>query len=339
MAIAGGFMDGYLTLRDAAGQYDVKYDRLRRAAYDGRLLVVKREMYTYVRPEEVERFIREGGHAPTIAYQPRREGAASARVIAIAIPKGGTGKTTTTLNLGAALAEQGQRVLVVDADPQGSLTHAMGFNTNALEWTLQHAIEHYLKEITPELGRARLSGGDGIDLIPANALLNKSHTELLSWGAPTMVLKRLIDPLRGDYDFILIDTLPYLGVLVQNALVAADEVLIPLEPASLSSHSVKVMLEQISVIRRSEMNAHLRILGFLITRFDPKQAVMREFVPYARRTFGEEAPVFETMIEERPQMLESVSGSQRGSLLRYAPTDPAAQAYRQLASEVLHGTA
>ena len=116
----------YLHLREAADRYSVQYDRLRRAAYDGRLLTIRSEGRFLVRPAEVERFLSEAGRAPRIEALPRRDGAADARVIAVAIPKGGTGKTTTTLNLGVALSEQGQRVLVVDVDPQANLTIALG---------------------------------------------------------------------------------------------------------------------------------------------------------------------------------------------------------------------
>jgi len=332
-------VDGYLTLRQAAAQYEVDHQRLRRAAYDGRLLIVKEGTIAMVRPEEVERFLREGGKAPSITLAPRREGAAVARVIAVAIPKGGTGKTTTTLNLAAALAEQGQRVLMIDADPQGSLTHATGHNPQRLEWSLQDAIDLYTTRFESALSRAIIQTDEGIDLVPANELLNRSNTSLLHLGTPALVLKKLVEPLRAHYDFILIDTLPYLGILVQNALAAADELIIPLEAANLSTQSVKMMVEQVDIIQRSEVNPNLRILGFLITRLDPARTVTRELVAYVRRTFGEQAAVFETMIEDRAAVVESQAGSTPTSLFHYAPTDPATHAYRALAQEVLHAAA
>ena len=331
-------MEQYLTIREAAERYGVDHQRLRRAAYDGRLLIVKRDNHQLVRPDEVERFLREGGKAPTITLAPRREGAAAARVIAVAIPKGGTGKTTTTLNLGVALAEQGQRVLLIDTDPQGSLTHAMGFDLNKQEWTLANALELYIKDYKSELARAIIPTTEGVDLVPGSEFLNRSQADLSHLMAPAIVFKKLITPLRQSYDYILIDTMPYLGVLVQNALVAADEVLIPLEAASLSTNSARMMFDEVEAVRAYELNTNLRILGFLLTRLNPGTTIARDFVAYVRRTFGERAPVFETVIEHRTSVMESQAGVEPGSLFKYAPTDPATQAYRALAQEVLGAT-
>ncbi len=328
-----------IPLKDAAEQFRIKMDRLRRAAWEGRLLAQRDGVQWAVRPSEVERFIRENGRAPQIQTAPRREGAAAARVIAVAIPKGGTGKTTTTLNLGAALVEQGQRVLAIDADPQGSLTVALGFDPNRLEYTLQDAIEQYTETFEATLERAILATEEGIDLVPATARLNKANTDLHNALAPQQVLSKLITPLRTSYDIILIDTLPYLGVLVQNALVAADEVLIPLQAQALASESAKLMVQHIQQIRKSGLNPRLRILGFLLTQVDVTTTVQREYVTYARRTFGEDGPVFAAMIEESALVQESQAAGIRQSLFRYRPTVPVTNAYRALAQEVAHGEA
>src|SRR5688500_5600035 len=168
----------HISLKEAAELYDVSYDRLRRAAYDGRLVVLRDGGRWLVRPAEVERFLNEGGRAPSITPLPRREDSAAARVIVVAIPKGGTGKTTTTLNLGVALAEVGQRVLVIDADPQGSLTTALRVDAQRLEWTLQDAIELYAEEFESDLARAIVSTEEGIDLVPATPRLNKANHDL-----------------------------------------------------------------------------------------------------------------------------------------------------------------
>jgi chromosome partitioning protein len=293
----------------------------------------------FVRPAEVERFIHDNGRAPRIEPAPRRQGAAAARVIAVAIPKGGTGKTTTTLNLGAALAERGQRVLLIDCDPQGSLTVAMGCDPNRLEYTLQDAIEHYTETFESTIDRAILTTEEGIDLVPATARLNKSNTDLHNALAPQQVLGKLVAPLRTRYDLILIDTLPYLGVLVQNALVAADEVLIPLQAQALASESARLMVQHIQQIRRSGLNPRLRILGFLLTQVDPAATVQREYVTFARRTFGEDGMVFTAMIENRPVVQESQTAGVRQSLFRYRPTDLVTNAYRALAQEVINGEA
>ena len=328
----------YLNLKEAAERYAVSYDRLRRAAYDGRLVVLRDGGRWQVRPAEVERFLEQGGRAPDITLLPRREGAAAARVIVVAIPKGGTGKTTTTLNLGVALAELGQRVLVVDADPQGSLTTALRVDALRLEWTLQDAIEQYTEDFESDLARAIVSTDEGIDLVPATPRLNKANHDLSAAIDPNRVLKALIDPLRGTYDFILIDTLPYLGVLVQNALVAADEVLIPLQAQAMASDSARLLVDQIQRTRRSGINPRLVVGGFLFTQVEPAATVQRQQMAYAERIFGEDARIFRTTIEDRLVVQESQSQPIRQSLFRYRPTDPVTQSYRALAQEVLYGT-
>jgi chromosome partitioning protein len=328
-----------LPLKDAAERVGIKMDRLRRAVWEGRLLAQRDGVHWAVRPSEVERFIREQGHAPRIQAAPRREGAAAARVIAVAIPKGGTGKTTTTLNLGAALSERGQRVLAIDCDPQGSLTVAVGRDPNRLEYTLQDAIEHYIETFEATLDRAILAVDEAIDLVPSTARLNKSNTDLHNALAPQQVLNKLVAPLRTQYDIILIDTLPYLGVLVQNALVAADEVLIPLQAQALASESARLMVQHIQQIRKSGLNPRLRILGFLLTQVDLSTTVQREYVTYARRAFGEDGPVFNAMIEDSPLVQESQTAGIWQSLFRYKPTAPVTNAYRALAEEVTDGEA
>ena len=325
----------YLPLREAADRYGIHYDRLRRAAYDGRLLTIRTEGRFLVRPAEVERFLAEGGRAPRIEALSRRDGAAHARVIAVAIPKGGTGKTTTTLNLGVALAEQGQRVLVVDVDPQANLTLALGVDPARVEYGLQEAIRRFLEHFEADLERAIVHTADGIDLVPATVRLNESNTDLPHALEPQKVLKRLLDPLRDRYDFILLDTLPYLGVLVQNALAAADEVLVPLQPHALANESAQLMLAQITRMQRSGLNPTLRIGGFLFTQVESQANIQRDYMAFGRELFGRDAKVFETTIENRLIVQESQSAAIRQSLFRYRPTDPVTQAYRQLALEVL----
>ena len=325
----------YLTLREAADRYGIHYDRLRRAAYDGRLLTIRVEGRFLVRPAEVEQFLTEAGRAPHIEALPRRDGAANARVIAVAIPKGGTGKTTTTLNLGVALCEQGQRVLVVDVDPQANLTISLGVDPARVEYGLQEAIRRFLDHFEADLARATVHTAEGIDLVPATIRLNESNTDLPHALEPQKVLKRLLDPLRDRYDFILLDTLPYLGVLVQNALAAADEVLVPLQPHALANELAQLMLAQIARMQRSGLNPTLRIGGFLFTQVESQANIQRDYIAFGRDLFGRDAKVFETTIENRLIVQESQSAAIRQSLFRYRPTDPITQAYRQLALEVV----
>jgi chromosome partitioning protein len=329
-------VDDLLPLKDAAATYGVKADRLRRAAWDGRLDARQVGAQWMVTRSEVERFLREGDRrrrkdvAPLLASS---EGAHMARIIAVAVPKGGTGKTTTTLNLGAALAEQGQRVLLIDFDPQGNLTQALGLRPSDLEHTAYSAIKYFLTRFEPQLEQAVQQTTAGVDLVPTSARLNLANDELAVAIQREFVLQKLLAPLRPRYDVILIDTLPYLGVLVLNALVAATEVLIPLQAEYLATESVSLMLDQIQLMRRSGLNANLAITGILLTMVDQRTVINREAVAYARKTFGEKVPVFETMIRRSVRFPESQASHM--SILQYEPQGESARAYRVLAEEVL----
>ncbi|HZG69666.1 MAG TPA: ParA family protein, partial [Herpetosiphonaceae bacterium] len=260
------------------------------------------------------------------------------RVIALAIPKGGTGKTTTTLNLGVALAEAGQRVLLIDGDPGAGLTTALRHEPQRLEATLAGAIALYIADYTAELERAITTTDEGIDLVPADTRLGTIEDQLRTVFDPQRVLSKLIGPLRGSYDLILIDTMPTLGLLVQNALVAADEVLIPLQAQAMATESAKLLLKQITAVRRSEANPQLKVAGFLFNQVTPAEMNQREQMGYVRRSFGAEYPVLRTTIEDRAVVRESQMQVVRQSLFRYRPTDPATNAYRALAQEVLNGS-
>jgi chromosome partitioning protein len=324
--------DEEIPLRQAAGQYGVKIDRLRKAAAEGRLEARFLGHQYLVRPSEVERYLREGGRRLQPVRAVPREGEAMARIIAVAVPKGGTGKTTTTLNLGAALAEQGQRVLLVDFDPQGSLTQALGFQPEELEHTIYSAIKYYLTTFESQLELAIRPTPVGVDLVPADVRLNLANGELTLAMSGEHVLRKLLAPLAQRYDVILIDTLPYLGILVVNALVAAREVVIPLEAEYLATKSVALMLDQIELMRRSDLNTSLKVTGILLTMVD-RTVMNRETVEYAQRTYGREAPIFQTMVRRSVRFPESQASHQ--SILQYEPNGEGARAYRALAQEVL----
>ncbi len=330
-------MDDLLPLKDAAARFGVKVDRLRRAAWDGRLDArqVGNQWMTSV--AAVEAFLR-GGDRRRSRANPRqvqpREGAAMARIIAVAVPKGGTGKTTTTINLGAALAEQGQRVLLVDFDPQGNLTQSLGLRPGDLEHTAYTAIKSFLTRFEPQLDAAIVSTDSGLDLVPTSARLNLANDELAVAIQREFVLQKLLAPVREHYDFILIDTLPYLGVLVINALVAANEVLIPLQAEYLATESIALILEQIQLMRRSGLNQELAVTGILLTMVDPRTVIHREAIDYARRVFGARVPVFESMVKRSIRFPESQASHQ--SILAYDPESEGAAAYRALAQEVIH---
>jgi chromosome partitioning protein len=324
-----------IPLKDAAQQFGVKLDRLRRAAWDGRLDARQLGNQWIVAPSEVARFLREGGRQrASLARTTPREGDTMTRIISVAVPKGGTGKTTTTINLGAALAEQGQRVLLVDFDPQGNLTQALGLRPSDLEHTAYSAIKYFLTRYEPQLDLAIQSTASGVDLVPASARLNLANDELAVAMQREYVLQKLLAPISPRYDFILIDTLPYLGVLVVNALVAAQEIIIPLQAEYLATESVALILEQVQLMRRSGLNPTLTITGILLTMVDQRTVINREAVDYARKTFGNHVKVFDTMIKRSVRFPESQASHQ--SILQYDTHGEGARAYRALAEEVLH---
>ena len=258
-----------------------------------------------------------------------------ARVIAVGVPKGGTGKTTTTLNLGAALAEQGKRVLLVDFDPQGSLTIALGLRANKLEHTVYSAIKYFLATFESQIEMAICQTSAGIDLIPSNIRLNLANEELAVAPQREFVLQKLLAPVLPAYDVILIDTLPYLGILVINSLVAARELLIPVQPDALAVESASLMLQQVQYMRKSGLNPKLDVCGILLTQVKPRTVLNRQYVDFARQEFGSRVPVFATVITESIQFGESQA--QHQSILQYAPHREGARAYRTLAQEVWNG--
>ncbi len=330
-------MNHLLPLKDAAQQFGVKLDRLRRAAWDGRLETRLIGSQRLVEPAELVRFLRDGRRRPepsTAASGQRGE--AMARIIAVAVPKGGTGKTTTTINLGAALAELDQRVLLVDFDPQGNLTQALGLRPSDLEHTSYTAIKYFLSSFEPQLELAIRPTTMGVDLVPTSARLNLANDELAVAIQREFVLQKLLAPLAPRYDIILIDTLPYLGVLVVNALVAAHEVLVPLQAEYLATESVSLMMDQVQLMRRSGLNPSLRVLGILLTMVDQRTVIHREAVDYARKVFGSQVPVFPTMVKRSVRFPESQASHQ--SILAYDSDGDGARAYRTLAEEVLRGT-
>lgn len=330
-------MEGFIPIKDAAQQFGVKGDRLRRAAWQGRLAARFVGNQWLVHPAEVARFLREGGHQRERLQGQHQDEPAGARIIAVAVPKGGTGKTTTTVNLGAALAEQGQRVLLVDLDPQGNLTQSLGLRPGDLQHNIYTAIKHFLATYQPQIEPAVHSTTAGLDLVPTSARLNLANDELAVAIQREFVLQRLLAPLASDYDIILIDTLPYLGVLVINALVAAHEILIPLQAEYLATESVSLILDQVHLMRRSGLNPHLEITGILLTMVDSRTNINREAVDYIRRTFGGDVPIFDTMIKRSVRFPESQSNHL--PILRFEPNGEGAGAYRALALEVLNGQA
>ncbi len=331
--------DDPLPLRDAAETYDITYARLQKAAYDGRLVIdhrIGRQMF--VRPSEVQRFLREHGRAPSPQPSaPTREGAPMGHIVAIAILKGGTAKTTTTLNLGAAFAERGLRVLLIDGDHQCSLSRSAGIEPTDLEpeQTLYGAMQAWMTKRELRLDQAIHPTHAGVDLVAASVRLSRTNNELQLIPRREYVLQQLLAPIAPQYDVVLIDTMPTNNNLVFNALVASHSVLLPMEPEKLAVESLQLTLEDIAQARESGLNPRLDILGVLLTRVKKGRTLHREYIDQIRQIFGEEFPIFDTIIYDSIRFPES---QDRGkTVLQYEPDGASADAYRRVAEEILRG--
>src|SRR6476646_1017706 len=254
-------------------------------------------------------------------------GPALARVIAFANQKGGVAKTTTTLNLGVALVEKGQRVLAIDLDPQGNLTMSQGWNPDEIDRSMFDVLVHRLP-ITEIIRTHEIDVGvSSIDLAGAELALSSMI------GRERALEKALVE-VRDKYDYILIDTPPSLGLLTINAFVAADGVIVPVQCEYLSLRGLVQHENTLSMIREN-LNPEVEIQGILPTMYDKRLLHSKEAVDILKENFGD--LVFKTKIRKTIRYAEAPVKGQ--SVLGYDPTGTAAEAYRDLAKEVLNGSA
>ena len=250
-----------------------------------------------------------------------------ARVIALCNQKGGVGKTTTTINLGAALAEYGRRVLVVDFDPQGSLSVGLGVNPHDLELTVYNLLMQ--REVRHEDVLLK-TNVVGMDLLPGNIDLSAAEVALVSEVGREQALSRVLAPLLSDYDIILIDCQPSLGLLAVNALAAADGVIIPLECEFFALRGVALLMDTIYKVQE-RINPRLEVEGIVATMYDSRTVHSREVMARVVEAFGDK--VFHTVISRTVKFPETnVAGE---PITSYASNSPGAASYRQLAREVL----
>lgn len=255
------------------------------------------------------------------------------RVIAIANQKGGVSKTTTTVNLGIGLARQGKKVLVIDADPQSSLTESLGFHqADQLEVTLSSIMEKIM--VDKEVGETEgiLHHAEGIDLLPCNIELSGMEASIINAMSRELIMKRYIDQMREYYDYILIDCMPSLGMLTINAFAASDSVLIPVQAAYLPVRGLEQLIMTISRVRK-HINPKIRFEGILISMVDSRTVYAREITRLVRENYGEALRIFDTMI---PFSVRAAETSAAGvSIYNLYPDHKVAKAYEALTEEIM----
>jgi chromosome partitioning protein len=250
-----------------------------------------------------------------------------ARIIAMCNQKGGVGKTTTTINLSAALAEYGRRVLIVDFDPQGAASAGLGINANELDRTVYTLLMNPREDIRTVLQHTAVRN---LDLVPANIDLSAAEVQLVNEVAREQALARALRPVQDEYDAIIIDSQPSLGLLTVNALTAAHGVIIPLECEYFALRGVALLVETIDKVR-DRLNPRLGTDGILGTMFDGRTLHSKEVLARVREAFG--ANVFETVISRTVKFPDASVAAE--PITTYAPTHPGAHAYRQLARELI----
>ncbi|MCD5312439.1 ParA family protein [Kineosporia babensis] len=250
-----------------------------------------------------------------------------ARIIAMCNQKGGVGKTTSTINLGAALAEYGRKVLLVDFDPQGALSVGLGINPHELD----HTVYNVLMDRSTEVGEViRPTEYENLDLLPANIDLSAAEVQLVSEVARETVLSRALRPVLDEYDVVLIDCQPSLGLLTINALTAAHGVVIPLECEFFALRGVALLVETIEKVK-DRLNPGLEVDGILATMYDPRTLHSREVVARVVEAFGER--VFHTVIGRTVKFPDASVAAE--PITTYASSHAGAYAYRLLARELI----
>lgn len=254
-------------------------------------------------------------------------------IIAIAMQKGGVGKTTTTINLAAALAEAGQRVLAIDLDPQGNLTQHCGFDPDHVSPTIYHALRAEMDGLENQVAQSIYETDEGFHLLPSQPELSMTELALINTLSRERVLLTILEPVIPFYDFVLIDCNPSLGLLVVNALTAATSVIIPIQAEYLAARGALMILSSIETVRRKKLNADLRIAGILLTMADTRTILAQDIQNAITTQYGDDITIFEPVIRRSIRFAESAAAGQ--SILAYDPDAQGAVAYRQVARALL----
>lgn len=255
------------------------------------------------------------------------------RVIAISNQKGGVGKTTTTVNLGIGLARQGKRVLLIDADPQGSLTASLGYvEPDEIGTTLATIMMAIINEKEFEITDGILHHKENVDLLPANIELSTLEVTMGNVMSREMIMKEYIDTIRSRYDYILIDCLPSLGMMTINALVSSDSVLIPVQAAYLPVKGLQQLIKTISMVKK-RLNRKLTIEGILLTMVDFRTNYAKDIAALVQKTYGSQIAIFKNVI---PMSVKAAETSAEGiSIYTHCPKGKVSMAYMNLTQEVM----
>ena len=254
------------------------------------------------------------------------------KVRAIANQKGGVGKTTTTFNLGVALKNQGKRVLVVDADPQGDLTTYMGYNESELKTTLAQLMESVIYDSQLDTKQAILNNAEGIDLIPSDLDLSATEAMLVNAMSREVTLRTILNNVKKDYDYVLIDCMPSLGMLTINALSCSDKVVIPVQDHFLAAKGMGHLLKTVSRVKRT-INPNLEVGGILLTLVNKRTNLSKETIQDLKETYGRAIKLYDTQI---PLAVKTAESTSRGkSIFKYDKNSKVATAYEDFAKEVL----
>ena len=256
------------------------------------------------------------------------------KVIALTNQKGGVGKTTTAVNLGVCLSKQGKKVLLVDADAQANLTMSLGYpRPDDLPISLATIMQDIIDDKPFDVQKGILHHSEGVDLLPSNIELSGLEVRLINAISRERVLPTCINEVKKNYDYVLIDCMPSLGMLTINALAAADSVVIPTQPHYLSAKGLELLLRSVSKVRR-QINPHLRIDGILMTMVMPRTNISKEVTALVRSAYGQNIKVFDAQI---PHSIRAVEATAEGkSIFAYDKGGKVAAAYEQFGKEVAH---
>ncbi len=257
---------------------------------------------------------------------------AQCEIIAISNQKGGVGKTTTTFNLGVALASQGKKVLLIDADPQGNLTTYMGWTEDEIPVTLNEVLLNTLSDKKTDFEKCIKHHNENLDLIPSDIQLSSIEMTLVGAMSREYTLRHSIQSIKDQYDYILIDTQPSLGMLPINALACADKVIIPVQPQYLAAKGMTQLLSTIIKIRQ-QINPNLKIDGIVLTIVDKRANLTKDIYNQLQENYGSAVRIYDTQIPRAIKVAESTAHGK--SIFTYDKSSKVAEAYSSLAKEVL----